>query len=185
MWTAEEDFHIIALVSQQQNPDWQVIAAHFPDKTANQLMDRWRKVLNPNLIKGNWTLDEDRQIIDWVRTHGTMSWTQLARTMPGRIGKQVRERYHNSLDPAVKKGEWSQQEDATVVQLHEMWGNKWAKIAERLPGRTDNAIKNRWNATLRKGNPHSATQSPAVELPASPVFKDEAGGIPDTFGAPE
>jgi hypothetical protein len=184
IWTAEEDFQIIALVSQQANPDWSILSAHFPDKTANQLMDRWRKVLNPTLVKGNWTSDEDRRIIEWVATHGTTSWTQLAKIMPGRIGKQVRERYHNSLDPALKKGEWTHEEDALVLQLHEKWGNKWAKIAELIPGRTDNAIKNRWNATLRKGKTNITLPTSTTELPTSPVFKNnDHVRIPDLFGA--
>jgi hypothetical protein len=156
-------------VSPNPNPDWVAIASLFPGKTAPQLLDRWDKVLNPNLVKGNWTFDEDQRILDWVRAHGSNSWTKLAETMPGRIGKQVRERYHNSLNPVVKKGDWSPVEDAQVILLHQRWGNKWARIAEAIPGRTDNSIKNRWNSTLKK-------QLPVMNLvppPSSPIFKDD------------
>jgi hypothetical protein len=179
LWTEEENQRLAALVAQQQAPDWPLIAVYFPDKSVHQVADRWGKVLNPALVKGNWTLDEDKQILDWVGANGTTSWTKLAATMPGRIGKQVRERYHNSLDPFVKKGEWSPTEDAIVTLLHQQWGNKWARIAEYLPGRTDNSIKNRWNATLKKHALQTMNIVPR-DLPSSPVYRDESG-LPDIF----
>jgi hypothetical protein len=160
-----------------------MIAGQFPDKSMHQVLDRWGKVLNPALVKGNWTLDEDKQILNWVRANGTSSWTKLVATMPGRIGKQVRERYHNSLDPIVKKGEWSPAEDALVSQLHEQWGNKWARIAECLPGRTDNSIKNRWNATLKKLGMQPMNVA-STDLPSSPVYRDKSAAstsLPDIF----
>jgi hypothetical protein len=150
LWTDEENQLLTSLVAGQQQPDWRAFASFFPTKTSHQLLDRWLKVLDPNLVKGNWTAEEDQKILAWVRTHGTNSWAQLALGLPGRIGKQVRERYHNSLDPAVNKSDWSPAEDNVLVQMHGQLGNKWSKIAEVLPGRTDNAIKNRWNATLKK-----------------------------------
>jgi hypothetical protein len=171
---------LLALVSSQQNPDWQAIAAHFPSKSSHQLLDRWIKVLDPNLVKGNWTAEEDEKILNWVRVSGANAWTKLAESMPGRIGKQVRERYHNSLNPGVTKSDWSEAEDALVIQLQGQWGNKWAKIAECLPGRTDNSIKNRWNSTLRKRSPHAMFRElpQPPQLASSPAFKEEQ--LPDT-----
>ncbi|KAF5732154.1 putative myb [Tripterygium wilfordii] len=67
----------------------------------------------------------------------------------GRVGKQCRERWHNHLRPNIKKDSWSEEEDRMLIDIHSAIGNKWAEIAKRLPGRTENSIKNHWNATIR------------------------------------
>ena len=149
-WTEEEDQKLIALVSESKTSNWVELAQQFENKTAQQLSERYEKVLNPSLIKGSWTREEDQKIIEFVKANGTKSWSKLSTTLPGRIGKQCRERWKNHLNPDVNRDPWSPEEDQILIQLHSELGNQWVKIAEHLPGRSDNSIKNRWNSTLKK-----------------------------------
>ncbi|VFQ61767.1 unnamed protein product [Cuscuta campestris] len=103
------------------------------------------------LKKGPWTPEEDLKLIHYVQAHGPGSWRTLPKNAGlQRCGKSCRLRWTNYLRPDIKRGEFSFEEEETIIQLHSTLGNKWSAIAAKLPGRTDNEIKNYWNTHVKK-----------------------------------
>ncbi|KAA8522206.1 hypothetical protein F0562_012879 [Nyssa sinensis] len=106
-----------------------------------------KKVFN----KGAWTTEEDRKLAQYIEVHGAKKWKTVA-TKSGlnRCGKSCRLRWLNYLRPNIKRGNISDEEEDLILRLHKLLGNRWSLIAGRLPGRTDNEIKNYWNSHLSK-----------------------------------
>lgn len=100
--------------------------------------------------RGPWTADEDELLTNLVKKFGTKKWALIAELVPGRVGKQCRERYLNHLRTDVKKTAWTEEEDMTLIRAQQELGNRWSAIARLLPGRPENSVKNRWNSLCNK-----------------------------------
>ncbi|WVZ74106.1 hypothetical protein U9M48_022329 [Paspalum notatum var. saurae] len=103
------------------------------------------------LNRGSWTPQEDMRLIAYIQKHGHSNWRALPKQAGLlRCGKSCRLRWINYLRPDLKRGNFTDDEEETIIRLHGLLGNKWSKIAACLPGRTDNEIKNVWNTHLKK-----------------------------------
>ncbi|MED6224703.1 hypothetical protein PIB30_086571 [Stylosanthes scabra] len=104
-----------------------------------------------DLRRGPWTLEEDSLLIHYIARHGEGRWNMLAKSAGlKRTGKSCRLRWLNYLKPDIKRGNLTPQEQLLILELHSKWGNRWSKIAQHLPGRTDNEIKNYWRTRVQK-----------------------------------
>ncbi|XP_022875296.1 transcription factor MYB59-like [Olea europaea var. sylvestris] len=101
--------------------------------------------------KGPWTEQEDAQLVLYVNLFGDRRWDFIAKVSGlKRTGKSCRLRWVNYLHPDLKRGKMTPHEERLVLELHSKWGNRWSRIARKLPGRTDNEIKNYWRTHMRK-----------------------------------
>ncbi|XP_027079968.1 transcription factor MYB1-like [Coffea arabica] len=130
------------------------------------------------LKKGAWTPSEDTMLIDYIKSHGQGKWRSLPkRAGLKRCGKSCRLRWLNYLRPDIKRGNKTDDEEDLIIRLHKLLGNRWSLIAGRLPGRTDNEIKNFWNTNLAKkiGGPQHLAAEPSSSTTrsrAAPVLQN-------------
>lgn len=160
-WTPEEDDHLVELVETLGAKSWHLVAERMsgeghgpamPHHTAVQCMCRWKNVLSPDVRKGPWTEEEDAIVRQLVAASGpdSIKWRDVAEHLSGRLGKQCRERWYNQLDPTINTGPWRPDEDRRLLEAQQSHGNRWNQIAKLLHGRTENAVKNRFNSASFK-----------------------------------
>jgi hypothetical protein len=149
-WTSDEDEALNELVILYGTKSWKKISENINGRSAIQCLHRWTKILQPGLVKGPWTIEEDRRLKEWVSREGPNRWSSCAEYIKGRNGKQCRERWLNILNPDIKKGDWDVEEDFKLFCLFKKFGSKWTSFSNYFKARTENSIKNRFYSTLRK-----------------------------------
>ncbi|GKV16659.1 hypothetical protein SLEP1_g27273 [Rubroshorea leprosula] len=135
--------------------------------------------------KGAWSKQEDQKLVDYIKAHGEGCWRFLPKAAGlHRCGKSCRLRWINYLRPDIKRGNFEQDEEDLIIKLHALLGNRWSLIAGRLPGRTDNEVKNYWNTHIKRKlikmgidpNNHKLNQFPPRPQPqnvsSSPTSKN-------------
>ncbi|CAA7051204.1 unnamed protein product [Microthlaspi erraticum] len=138
--------------------------------------------------RGLWKPEEDMILRSYIETHGEGNWADISRRSGlKRGGKSCRLRWKNYLRPNIKRGSMSPQEQDLIIRMHKLLGNRWSLIAGRLPGRTDNEIKNYWNTHLnkkpitRKQNTPESVDASAADKPvmSTEVRRSHGEGIDD------
>jgi len=147
-WTEEEDKILKEKAKEFNFKNWKSIANFIPGKNSIQCSARFRRI-KPGLIKGPWGKEEDIKLISLYEKYGR-NWAAISKEMPQRTGKQIRDRFLNSLDTRYKRGKFSEEEDKAILKYYKIYGNQWAKIAKKIKVRTGDMIKNRFYSSLNK-----------------------------------
>ena len=147
IWSEEEDKILIEKSKEYGYKNWATVASFIPGRSAIQCSARYKRI-QPGLIKGAWTPEEDQELLRLYRYYGK-NWSHISKSMPHRTGKQIRDRFLNALDDNLKKDKFTKEEDRKVVKWYKVYGNSWCRIAKKIKGRTGDMVKNRFYSSLK------------------------------------
>jgi hypothetical protein len=148
-WSDEEDKKLIHLAKMTKGRRWKWIADQISGKTDTQCRSRYERI-RPGMKQGRWTTAEDYQLTKLYGIYGD-KWSEIARLMENRTGKQVRDRIKNVLDPNLNKTDLTQNENELLYKLYEEKGTKWREIRDSyFKDRSVDFIKNHFYSIYRK-----------------------------------
>jgi hypothetical protein len=147
-WTIEEDETLLRMCEIYDCKNWKKIATYLPSRTHIQCSARYKRI-KPGLTKGSWTKQEDELLKEYGQKYD-QNWSLISSLIPNRSGKQIRDRYLNTLKPGVNKNKFSKEDDKILLEKYEEYGPKWSLISKHFINRTGDIIKNRFYSSLRK-----------------------------------
>lgn len=151
-WTKEEDNKLLDISLQFQGKKWKEVSRFFEDKSPIQCFQRWKEVIRPGVIKGEWTKQEDLKIIEiMIKYNESLEKFRGKEIIPGRTLKQCRERWKNVLNPNLNKDLFSIEEQYLLFKLYSVFNGRWSYFSSIFPSiRSDNYLKNKFYSTIRR-----------------------------------
>lgn len=157
-WPHEEDMVLTDVMASHKSPaDWEIISReHGRGRTSRECHDRWTRYLKPGARKGQWREEEDAIVLQVIAVSSEQpaftQWAELAPRLPGRSGKQIRDRWVNYLNPAINHLPFSREDDLMLWEGHKRLGKRWVEISVKIfnSTRSENHIKNRWYSAAFK-----------------------------------
>lgn len=189
-WSAEQIAALSRGVQKYNGKNWNRIAAEFvPGHTPLQCRTRWHLTDKPGINKGAWSEEEDATLRVAMAKYGLKNWRLISASIPGRNMKQCRDRWFCYLSPSVNRTKLTEEEIMLIEESIVRLGKKWTKIANLLPGRSENTIKNYWNAKVRReiravSSTRRRISVPRVTKPKVDVVDDAPSTVVvDNFGS--
>jgi hypothetical protein len=147
-WTKKEDEILLEISREFEFKNWKKISQRLNGRSAIQCSARYKRI-KLGTVKGSWSQEEDEKLENFIKRFGK-NWSLISKYMPTRSGKQIRDRYLNTLDPTILREKFSDEEDKKIVDLYKKYGSSWSLIARSFLGRTGDIIKNRFYSSLKK-----------------------------------
>lgn len=146
-FTKQEDKEIINFAQENEGYNW-IELPETLDRTPFQCFKRYQRSLNVKMLKSRWTEEEDKILIDAVKFYGEKNWQQISNCLENRTGQQCLHRWMKTLDPNIRRGRWTFEEDQRLTMAYHSYhtpeNSNWVKIKELVPGRTDVQCRERW-----------------------------------------